>query len=72
MTALEPHPAARRTVDAADAVWRRILSGSWVPVTAITILLFAISPLVAPGSIGTPPVMTRVGIPSVWESTAAK
>ena len=30
------------------------------------------SSIVAPGSIGTPPVMTRVGMPSVWESTAAK
>ena len=28
------------------------------------------SAIVAPGSSPTPPVMTRVGIPSVWESTA--
>ena len=30
------------------------------------------SSIVAPGIGPTPPVMTRVGIPSVWESTAAK
>ena len=30
------------------------------------------SSIVAPGSGPTPPVMTRVGMPSVWESTAAK
>ena len=30
------------------------------------------SSALAPGIVPTPPVMTRVGIPSVWESTAAK
>ena len=30
------------------------------------------SSIVAPGIGPMPPVMTRVGIPSVWESTAAK
>ena len=30
------------------------------------------SSIVAPGTGPTPPVMTRVGIPSVWESTEAK
>ena len=30
------------------------------------------SSIVAPGTGPTPPVTTRVGIPSVWESTAAK
>ena len=30
------------------------------------------SSIVAPGSGPTPPVTTRVGIPSVWESTAAR
>ena len=30
------------------------------------------SSIVAPGTTPTPPVMTRVGMPSVWESTAWK
>ena len=30
------------------------------------------SSIVAPGIVPTPPVTTRVGIPSVWESTAAR
>jgi len=71
MTALEPHPAARRTVDAADAVWRRVLSGSWVPVTAITILLFAISPLVAPGSIGRASLLSMLPFAAVLAIAAA-
>jgi len=68
---LDPHPAARRTVDAADAVWRRVLTGSWVPVTVITILLFVVSPIVAPGSIGRASLLSMLPFAAVLAIAAA-
>jgi len=46
------------------AAWRRTLSGSWVPIVVATVLLFAISPIIAPGSLG-PTLLTLLPIAGV-------
>jgi len=71
MTSLAPHRAAKKTVGAAGSVWRRILSGSWVPVVVITIVLFAVSPIVAPGSMGRASLLSMLPFAAVLAMAAA-
>lgn len=40
-----------------DAVWKRLLSGGSGAIVVATVLLFALSPLVAPGSLGPAPLL---------------
>ena len=70
-TSLAPLPAAKKTVEGAGSLWRRTLSGSWLPVTAITILLFAVSPVVAPGSIGRASLLSMLPFAAVLAMAAA-
>jgi ribose transport system permease protein len=69
-TTQAPTPAASR-FHTADAAWRRALSGSWVPVTAITLLLFVISPAVAPRSINTAALLSMIPFAAVLAIAAA-
>lgn len=70
-TSLTPHPATRKTVETAGSVWQRALSGSWVPVTVITILLFVVSPIVAPGSIGRASLLSMLPFAAVLALASA-
>ncbi|MDL9980052.1 ABC transporter permease [Microbacterium sp. ASV49] len=56
---------------AADGMWRRMLSGSWVPITVATLALFVISPLVAPGSLDAAPLLSMLPFASVLAIAAA-
>lgn len=63
-----PVPPSART---ADALWRRALAGSWVPITVATLALFLISPIVAPGSLGPAPLLSMLPFASVLAIAAA-
>lgn len=66
-TSLPVPPSAR----AAEARWRRLLAGSWVPITVATAALFLVSPLVAPGSLGAAPLLSMLPFASVLAIAAA-
>lgn len=66
-TSLPVPPTAR----AAESAWRRILSGSWVPITVATAALFLISPLIAPGSLAPAPLLSMLPFASVLAIAAA-
>ncbi|MFK4730793.1 ABC transporter permease [Agromyces mediolanus] len=66
-TSVQVPPSART----ADAVWRRALSGSWVPITLATIALFAVSPVIAPGSLDAAPLLSMLPFASVLAIAAA-
>ncbi|GAA2228420.1 ABC transporter permease [Herbiconiux moechotypicola] len=55
----------------AGSVWRRMLSGSWVGITVATALLFALSPVIAPGSLGAAPLLSMLPFASVLAIVAA-
>lgn len=72
MTARPEHqPGTRASSAAAGPILRRLLSGSWVPVTVITVLLFALSPVVAPGSIGRASLLSMLPFAAVLAIAAA-
>ena len=50
---------------AAGDWWRRTLSGSGMGIVLATILLFAVSPLIAPGSLGPAPLLSMLPFASV-------
>jgi len=60
-----------RPSGAAESAWRRMLSGSWVGITVATVLLFALSPVIAPGSLGTAPLLSMLPFASVLAIVAA-
>jgi ribose transport system permease protein len=64
----KPTPGALRT---ANGAWRRALSGSWVPVTVITVLLFVLSPAVAPRSINAAALLSMIPFAAVLAIAAA-
>lgn len=66
-TSLPVPPTAR----AAESAWRRILSGSWVPITVATATLFLVSPLIAPGSLALAPLLSMLPFASVLAIAAA-
>ncbi|MGI5441683.1 ABC transporter permease [Streptomyces shenzhenensis] len=53
------------------ATWRRLLSGSWVGIVIATIILFALSPAVAQGSLGSAPLLSMLPFASVLAMAAA-
>ncbi|MBN9154931.1 MAG: ABC transporter permease [Microbacterium sp.] len=55
----------------AEALWRRTLSGSWVPITVATVALFLLSPIVAPGSLAPAPLLSMLPFASVLAIAAA-
>ncbi|TAJ49490.1 MAG: ABC transporter permease [Herbiconiux sp.] len=78
MTATLDRPApapsgapAPKPIGAAESAWRRMLSGSWVGITVATVLLFALSPVIAPGSLGTAPLLSMLPFASVLAIVAA-
>lgn len=60
-----------RTARTADAMWRRALSGSWVPITVATAVLFIVSPVVAPGSLAAAPLLSMLPFAAVLAIAAA-
>lgn len=54
-----------------DAVWKRLLSGGSGAIVAATVLLFALSPLVAPGSLAPAPVLGMLPFAAVLAIAAA-
>ncbi|MGP3533781.1 ABC transporter permease [Microbacterium sp. RD1] len=63
-----PVPPSART---ADALWRRMLSGSWVPITVATGALFLVSPVIAPGSLAAAPLLSMLPFAAVLAIAAA-
>ncbi|WP_368497112.1 ABC transporter permease [Herbiconiux sp. A18JL235] len=55
----------------AGSLWRRMLSGSWVGITVATVLLFALSPVIAPGSLAPAPLLSMLPFASVLAIVAA-
>lgn len=55
----------------AESTWRRMLSGSWVGITVATVLLFALSPVIAPGSLDPAPLLSMLPFASVLAIVAA-
>jgi ribose transport system permease protein len=54
-----------------DAVWKRLLSGGSAAIVVATVLLFALSPLVAPGSLAPAPVLGMLPFAAVLAIAAA-
>ncbi|MGD8166561.1 ABC transporter permease [Herbiconiux sp. P16] len=54
-----------------ESTWRRMLSGSWVGIVVATALLFALSPIIAPGSLGAAPLLSMLPFASVLAIVAA-
>ncbi len=54
-----------------DAVWKRLLSGGSGAIVVATVLLFALSPLVAPGSLAPAPVLGMLPFAAVLAIAAA-
>jgi ribose transport system permease protein len=59
------------TANAVESTWRRMLSGSWVGIVVATALLFALSPIIAPGSLGAAPLLSMLPFASVLAIVAA-
>ncbi|MCS5720129.1 ABC transporter permease [Herbiconiux sp. CPCC 205763] len=59
------------TPSPAESTWRRMLSGSWVGIVVATALLFALSPVIAPGSLGAAPLLSMLPFASVLAIVAA-
>ncbi|MEU1597035.1 ABC transporter permease [Streptomyces sp. NPDC005708] len=55
----------------AGATWRRLLSGSWVGIVVATIILFALSPAIAQGSVGSAPLLSMLPFAAVLAMAAA-
>jgi len=55
----------------AGAAWRRLLSGSWVGIVIATIALFVLSPAIAPGSLGSAPLLSMLPFAAVLAMAAA-
>ncbi|WP_291039684.1 ABC transporter permease [Herbiconiux sp.] len=55
----------------AESTWRRMLSGNWVGITVATLLLFALSPVIAPGSLDPAPLLSMLPFASVLAIVAA-
>ncbi|MFF9346274.1 ABC transporter permease [Streptomyces sp. NPDC014734] len=53
------------------ATWRRLLSGNWVGIVVATILLFALSPTIAHGSLGSAPLLSMLPFAAVLAIAAA-
>ncbi|MYU22541.1 ABC transporter permease [Streptomyces sp. SID8352] len=51
--------------------WRRLLSGGWAGITFATLLLFALSPAIAPGSTGSAPLLSMLPFAAVLAIAAA-
>lgn len=66
-TSLPVPPTGR----SAEAVWRRALAGSWVPITVATAALFIVSPVIAPGSLDAAPLLSMLPFASVLAIAAA-
>ncbi|WP_078917049.1 ABC transporter permease [Streptomyces sp. NRRL S-813] len=69
-----PTPGREGNVmDAVDAgaTWRRLLSGSWVGIVVATIILFALSPAIAQGSLGSAPLLSMLPFAAVLAMAAA-
>jgi ribose transport system permease protein len=58
-------------ITTAESTWRRMLSGSWVGIVVATALLFALSPIIAPGSLGAAPLLSMLPFASVLAIVAA-
>lgn len=78
MTRIDPTPTTTTTslpvpptARTADALWRRSLAGSWVPITAATAALFLLSPIIAPGSLGEAPLLSMLPFAAVLAIAAA-
>jgi ribose transport system permease protein len=54
-----------------DALWRRMFSGRSSAIWIATIILFVLSPLIAPGSLGTAPLLSMLPFASVLAIAAA-
>jgi len=63
-------PSATPPSSRLGGYWQRLLSGSWVPIVVATIVLFLVSPLVAPGSLG-PTLLTMLPIAGVLALVSA-
>jgi ribose transport system permease protein len=57
--------------DGAEAGWRRMLSGSGTGIAVATVLLFALSPVIAPGSLGAAPLLSMLPFAAVLAIIAA-
>lgn len=55
----------------AGALARRLLSGSWVGIVAATVVLFALSPVIAQGSLGSAPLLSMLPFAAVLAMAAA-
>ncbi|WP_382306784.1 ABC transporter permease [Herbiconiux sp. UC225_62] len=64
-------PTTTPAPDAVESTWRRMLSGSWVGIVVATALLFALSPIIAPGSLGAAPLLSMLPFASVLAIVAA-
>jgi ribose transport system permease protein len=64
-------PITTPTLSTAESTWRRMLSGSWVGIVVATALLFALSPIIAPGSLGAAPLLSMLPFASVLAIVAA-
>lgn len=57
--------------DRTDALWRRMFSGSGVAILVATVLLFVLSPVIAPGSLAPAPLLSMLPFASVLAIIAA-
>ncbi|NYD68110.1 ABC transporter permease [Agromyces atrinae] len=64
-------PPAPTPPNAAVEFWRRSLSGSWVGITVATLALFAVSPIIAPGSLDAAPLLSMLPFAAVLAIVAA-
>lgn len=63
--------ALSRAAGGVEAIWTRSLSGSWIPVTVITVILFAASAVVAPASVGTASLLSMLPFAAVLAIASA-
>ena len=66
-----PENVPERGSGPAEATWKRLLSGSWVGIVVATILLFVLSPVIAPGSLTPAPLLSMLPFAAVLAIVAA-